>query len=131
MLRRVRDWIRKERQWHRDHVEAWQAWQVAGENGLCRVQKACEGAIETAVRLAGGRLQDRSIGSAKDGAVYVHAVISPLQVEVWLYDDTVCFSGSGIDERLEEWDFRVPEEFVDRAASVASSIVSERSSGAV
>jgi hypothetical protein len=99
------------------------------QEGLCRVQRACEAAIEEALQGTGASSRDRSIGSAIDGARYVRAVIRPHDIGVWIYRDTVSFLGIEVDRRIEEWDCRLPQEFVQQTAVVASQFQSSQSGG--
>jgi hypothetical protein len=130
MFKRLRTWFQRERQWHRDHVETWAGWTTAEPDGLCRFQRTCEAAVATALNELGVSLHERRVVETKEGWKYVHFLLSPTELEFWLYCDTVEFTGRKLHRRLEEWDHRTPEDMVTKVVELALEVVNASKLGA-
>ncbi len=129
MFARFRAWVASQRQWKRDHLATWAGWTDAEPGGLSKFQLEAESAVEAALREANANLTGREVHPLSDGA-YLYAVISPVGVDLWLHSDTVEVGKDKAYRRLEEWDFRTPQEMIDEAVRVVRGVLHERSFGA-
>jgi hypothetical protein len=123
MIRKILKWFEKERQWHRDHVALWQGWTEPTEDGLSRLQHDCEEQLVAELQRLGSSVKDRSLKFPNEEATCIHGHIENTKIEVWIYSDTACFTGPRIDWILEEWDFRAPEEFIQKTVGSAIKLL--------
>ena len=125
MFEQIKLWFHRRGQWHRDHLAAWKGWADDDADGMSRVQRECETAVQLALQQVGVSLDGREAVKTKEGWTYLHFLLSPIDIEFWLYSDTAHFTGKRRFEswRLEEWDARTPSEFIEKTVALALQVV--------
>jgi hypothetical protein len=110
VFRRLREWIARERQWHRDHRAGWGANTPVTSEGLTSFQVSIEGAALQELSRLGKATVDRRIVRDRDGSPTVSARLEGTDITIWISVDEAQVGGPGIDVRLERWDARTPAE---------------------
>ena len=119
-------WLRKQRAWHREHLEAWQGQGSPGPDGLSPFQAFCEARLRGFLASRGFELRDRKV-MLMNGAPeqYVQSSIGESRWRLLVYLDglEVSDASSRALLRLEEWDALTPEELVTKACDALSRAI--------
>lgn len=127
MLRKLRDWLAKNRQWNEEHERAWSGIVDPGPDGLSAFQRETEALVQATLSKWGMHLVDRRlIRTQGDAANHVEARIPALGVEIWIFRDQTDISSGAAQLRLEEWDAKTPEEHHDRVIAFLTKVKAEK-----
>jgi hypothetical protein len=121
------NWFRKERAWHRQHIEAWRGQGTRGRDGVSPFQLSCEARLRELLTGRGLDLQDREIVQFTNASEhYVHASIGASRWRLFLYLDGLQVSDESSRKmlvRLEEWDALTPDELVSAACDALEEAI--------
>ena len=108
MLKRVREWFARGRQWRRENDAAWAAVNPAALDGLNSFQVSVERASLEELKKLGRSLVDRRVDRDREGSPTISARLEGSDITIWLGVDEAQIGGAGIDVRLERWAGRTP-----------------------
>lgn len=114
MIRRMRQWIRRQQEWSADHRTSWSGTGNAGPDGLSRFQQQCMDVISRVLSGRGMSLANERMEGETERFVVVE--VPALGAVVWIYVDGVCATSPSGEMRIEEWDTRSPDEMCQRIA---------------
>lgn len=125
MIRRIYDWICRQRQWRREHEAAWARVTVSGDEPNA-FQLACEEELDAALGRLGRTLSERIVSIGPFGEPMIHAQIPDSPLQVWIYSDGAEVVGAGEDRHFERWDWRTPSElqaaFIEAVVQAMSTV---------
>lgn len=114
MLRSIRQWIQRQKEWSTDHRTSWAGAGDAGPDGLSPLQRQCMEAVRQALSIRGIPLANERIEG--DMERFVVADVPDLGAVVWIYLSGACAMAPSGEMRVEEWDTRSPDEMCQRVA---------------
>lgn len=110
-------WIRRERQWRRDHVAAFMAATRKHADGLTVFQHEALSAVAQFV--APERF--RRIAMDKGNHEYLVAPLGTRGAELYIYPNDAAIFGAKPYAWFEEWDYRTPAELLQSLVKECSS----------
>jgi hypothetical protein len=117
----ILSWLRRTKQWNADHRAAWKGMSDSHDGKLSRFQEIARDALDAACKRGGLPAPTHELQLAGTQEPYLTGTLTDGR-RYWIYTD-----GAGVeDQRLEEWDFRTPEELIAAFLADVSQTPGER-----
>ncbi len=113
MITKFKNWLRKEKQWKKDHVESWKGITEIQENNLTKFQNICFEQFKSSLSDNNLELTEVKIKKInrleKKSESYIYGILPKSNRQIYIYED-----GVEIDKELrnEEWDCRTPKKMI-------------------
>lgn len=117
MWKRFRRWLADNRDWNRQHRQAWSGVTSPGPGGLSVFQERCESALTREIRSAGLAIVERTIQPLERNETLLYIRLTPGDLDVWICSAGAQFGYRTGDVRLEEWDARTPDELISEVTA--------------
>jgi hypothetical protein len=96
----------------------WESMQSRDADGFTLFQTACERRLIEATRACGCEMAERQVRATRSLAesadeYSIHWQIEGTPLRVWLHGSGAEITGPGVDDRIEKWDTRTPEELIN------------------
>ncbi len=109
----LRSW-RDHRRRRTDHVAAWHEVGIPDKpDGSTSFQRSCEARLRSLIAQRG--LSIVEVNAMKHEHPYICFEVPQLNARFYVYENGAQVTARGFDLILEEWDFRTPEEMIERA----------------
>jgi hypothetical protein len=100
-------WLQRTKKWNADHRAAWAGMSDSHNGMLSRFQELARDALDAECKTRGLPSPAHELQLAGTNEPYLTGTLTNGR-RYWIYSD-----GAGVeDQRLEEWDFRTPEELI-------------------
>ncbi len=123
MIDKLIGWIKRQRQWRKDHLGSWRGKTEAGEDGLSSFQNECLKELESAFSKNNLMLAEKRVEEGKDEK-FIVGLLPRSGRKLWIYLD-----GAEIEDNknkfryfFEEWDFRTPDDMIRELIAAAINL---------
>jgi len=115
MFRRMIDWFRRKRAWHRQWHLSWPPAIQPDAEGLTPFQRSCIARLTQSLPPDHQPLVWERLGSKE---TYLKTSVPGTSLICWVYEDGAEVSGPGLDRRLESADYSNPDQLVNDLVSI-------------